>query len=40
LHGVFGRVIVPQSENGIFEEIVSVVVQPATGIRGFIGGHA
>src|SRR6185369_17063936 len=39
LHGVFGGGIVTHSKDGILEKVVAMVVQPTTGIRGFIGGR-
>src|ERR1041384_1823444 len=40
LHGVFGGVIVAQSENGILEKVIAMVVQPTTRVWGFNGGRA
>jgi hypothetical protein len=37
LHCIFGGGIVAQSENGILEKIIAVVVQPTTSIGGFSG---
>ena len=40
LHRIFGSGIVSQSEYGIPEKIIAMVVQPTTRIWGFTGGNA